>query len=112
MEDKPKVSLGMMLEILKDLEDLPPEQFDPAMLLGDISDKVDGIKWRMDNWRATAAMIEKEYIAPLERKVASLLKKRDMLEDYVRSEMIRLDRKTIQGKMCRVHLQNSNPSVG
>ena len=39
-----KQSLGQMLELLKDLDDdMLPEEFDPAILVGDIKDKVDAL---------------------------------------------------------------------
>lgn len=105
-------SLGEMLEQLRDLDDdMIVEEFDPAALLGDIKDKVDAIKWKMDDWEYKANMIIEQYITPLQKKVNSLLGKKDRLKAYVTSEMKRLEVEKIPGHMFRIQLQKSNPSL-
>lgn len=107
-----KQSLGEMLELLKDLDDdMLPEQFDPAILIGDIKDKVDAIKWKMDDWQYKSDMIWDQYITPLQRKINSMLGKMDRLKAYIESEMKRLDVEKIPGKLFRIQLQNSPKSL-
>ncbi len=107
-----KNSLGQMLEMLREVDDdLAPEDFDPCALVGDIREKVDALKWRIDKWRYTAKMISAEYIIPLSKKAASLKGKADKLEDYILSEMIRQGVEKIPGNMFRLQQQSSTPSL-
>lgn len=105
-------SLRELLGKLRDIDDdLLPEEFDPAEVVGDIKDKVDAIKWRIDNWEATAKMIEEEYIRPMQQKKASLLGKVERLKDYVKHQMIVNEFEKLPGEMFRVQVQNSPKSV-
>lgn len=107
-----KTSLGQMLELLRDLDDdMLPEEFDPAQLIGDVREKVDAIKWKMNDWEYKAKMIEEEYLKPLLSKVRALLGKRDRLKEYVTHEMLKLGVEKIPGNMFRVQLQDSPKSV-
>ncbi len=107
-----KNSLGQMLELLRDLdEDMLPEEFDPAALIGDVRDKVDGIRWKINDWKYKAKMIEEEYIHPLQAKIRAIHGKRKRLEAYVLHEMTRLGVEKIPGSMFRVQLQDSPPSL-
>ncbi len=105
-------SLGQMLEALRDLDnDMLPEMFDPAAIIGDIREKVDAIKWRLDKWKHEAEMIDEDYIQPLRAKRESILQKHRKLVDYVNSEMVRLEVEKIPGNMFRVQLQASPKSL-
>lgn len=107
-----KNSLGRMLELLRDLdEDMLSEDFDPAKLIGDIRDKVDAIKWKLNDWEYRALMIEEEFVLPLQVKIKAILGKRERLKNYVTSEMKRLEVEKIPGNMFKVQLQNSPRSV-
>jgi len=46
-------------------DDLAPEEFEVEEIVGEIRDKVDAIKWRIDSWLAHADAIQKEWIDPL-----------------------------------------------
>lgn len=106
------MTLRELLSKLRDIDDdLLPEEFDPAEVVGDIKDKVDAIKWRLDSWAATAKMIEEEYIKPLKQKQAAILGKAERLKDYVQHQMIANGFEKLPGEMFRVQVQNSPASV-
>lgn len=111
-EPKSRNTLGQMMELLRDLDDdMLPEEFDPEALIGDIKEKVDAIKWRMDTWKHTAKMIDEEYVQPLQKKIKAIMGKHDRLKDYVTKEMLRLGVEKIPGHMWRVQIQSSTPSL-
>jgi hypothetical protein len=106
------MTLRELLGKLRDIDDdLLPEEFDPAEVVGDIKDKVDAIKWRLDSWAASAKMIEEEYIKPLKQKQAALLGKAERLKEYVQHQMITNGFEKLPGEMFRVQVQNSPMSV-
>lgn len=109
-----------MTESLRDIlgklkaidDDLAPEDFDPAAIVGDLADKVDAIKWRIDSWYAEADMIETEWIAQLISRADSLKRKAEKLEDYAKTQMLVHNYEKLPGVMFRLHLQNnSTPST-
>lgn len=105
-------SLKSLLDKLAPIDDeMPPEDFDPAALIGDIREKIDAIKWRMDDWDAKANMIEQEWIKPLQQKVFSLRAKSLRLKTYVKSQMIEHGFEKLPGDMVRAQLQNTAPVV-
>lgn len=106
------MKLRELLGRLQDIDDdLLPEEFDPAQIVGDIKDKVDAIKWRLDEWAAQAKMIEEEYLKPLAQKKAAILGKAERLKDYVRFQMVTNGFEKLPGEMFRVQVQDSPPSV-
>jgi len=108
VNDGPKDSFGQMLEKLQALDDdMLPEEFDPAVLIGDIKDKVDAIKWKLNHWEYRAKMIKEEFIAPLQAKAESLKKKHERLTKYVFDEMQRMGVEKIPGNAFRIQIQNS-----
>jgi hypothetical protein len=99
-----KKSLGILLDELRNIDpDLPPDQFDPEKLVGEIKGKVDAIKWRRDSWKAEAELVQL-WIKKLQARKASLLGKRDRLSAYVKAKMM-FDKFTkLPGDLCRVQL--------
>ena len=105
-------SLHDLLEKLGHIDDdLPPEEFDPAQVVGDIKDKVDAIKWRIDSWLTEAENIEQNWIKPLKDKKESLTKKADRLRQYMQTEMIQNGYEKLPGNMFSARLQKSSPAV-
>ncbi len=98
-----KVPLGQMLEILRDMdEDLLPKDFDPQALIGDIRNKADGIKWRINAWEYRVKMIKEEGIDLLEKKIKAINGKADKLREYVLSEMTRLGVEKVPGNLFQI----------
>lgn len=92
-------------------DDLPPDEFDPAKVVGDVKDKVDAIKWRIDSWVAEADKIEDEWIKPLKSRQDSLRKKAESLKAYLHSQMSEHGYEKLPGHMFRAVLQKSSPAV-
>lgn len=92
-------------------EDLSPEDFDPAVMVGELRDKVDSVKWRIDSWLAEAEMLKSEWIAPLERKAKSLTAKAQKLTEYVKHQMIANKFESLPGSLVRIDLRPSPPAV-
>jgi len=106
------MTLRELLNRLRDIDDdLLPEEFDPAEVVGDIKDKVDAIKWRLDSWAASAKMIDEEYIAQLRQKRDAILGKAERLKQYVQFQMVTNGFEKLPGEMFRVQVQNSPKSV-
>jgi len=105
-------SLKTLLDKFAPIDDeLPPEDFDPAALIGDIKDKVDAIKWKIDDWEYKAKMLEEAWIKPLQQKIRSLKGKADGLKDYMKAQMIEHSFEKLPGQAFRAQLQNSKASV-
>lgn len=101
-----------MLEQLKNIDDdLPVAEFDPAKLVGEIKDKIDAIKWRLDNWAAAAQMIEDKYLTPLGARVDAIWAKHERLREYVKEQMLANDCQKLPGKMFRCQLNPSKTSL-
>lgn len=102
-------------ELLSKLDHLDdenlPADFDAASLVGDVKDKVDAIKWRIDSWLNEAKQIETQWIAELSRRKEALEKKALRLKEYLHSQMNEHGYDKLPGKMFRVALQKAAPSV-
>lgn len=92
-------------------DDMPPEEFDPAALVGTLNDKVDAIKWRIDSWYATAEMIQREWLDPMQKKMASLVGKAEKLEKYVLEQMVMNNFEKLPGKMFDLAVRLNPPAV-
>ena len=92
-------------------EDMTPEDFNPQEIVGDLKDKVDSVKWRIDTWRAQAQMIEDEWIAQLTAKRKALLAKAKKLSDYVKEQMILHKFESLPGSLVRIDLKASPVAV-
>lgn len=104
-------NLSEILSKLRTIDDdLAPEDFDPAALVGDLRDKVDAIKWRIDTWEAAAAKTQ-DWIDLLEARKKSLNGKVERLESYVKIEMIKNEFESLPGHVLKLKLQNNAPKV-
>lgn len=111
MESKSK-SLNEILAALAQIDDeLPPDDFDPATVIGNVKDKVDAIKWRIDKWESDAKMIREQWIKPLNDRVASLLRKSEKLSEYVKQQMIMHNFEKLPGNMFTAALRKNPPSL-
>jgi hypothetical protein len=103
-------TLATILDKLKLIDDdLSPEDFDPAVV-GDLKDKVDAIKWRLDAWNAEAAALD-DWVDMLTHRRNSMLRKAEKLKEYVAHEMIQHGFETLPGEMVRVDLRVAQPSL-
>lgn len=88
-----------------------PDSFDPEKVIGELEGKVDAIKWRRDAWLAEAKMIDEEWICQLAKRSVSLKNAVKRLEGYVQTQLVTRELPGLQGKMFRVQVQKSTPSV-
>ena len=86
-------------------DDLAPEDFDPSEAVGELRDKIDAIKWRLDSWEAHAQAIEENWLKPLAARRKSLLSKAEKLREYTAFIMQRDNIKTLPGNAFRVDLR-------
>jgi len=106
------MKLREILDTLNKLDDdLPPEEFDPAGLVGELNDKADAIKWRIDSWYASAEMIQREWLDPLQKKMTSLVSKAEKLETYVLQQMVMNNFEKLPGKMFDLAVRLNPPAV-
>jgi len=63
------------------------EDFDAAELIGDLRDKVDAIKYRIDTWESEIEALQTAWIDPLTVKKKALQSKIDRLKEYCRFYM-------------------------
>lgn len=105
--DKPQQSLRELLENLAQVDDdLPPEEFDPAAVVGDLKEKVDAIKWRLDEWEAKAKIAD-AWAQTFKARADSLRRKAEKLEDYVVTQMEINGYETLPGNLMRVDLHTT-----
>lgn len=105
-------SLGEILDQLKQLDsDMPPEEFDPAQVIGDLKDKVDAIKWRLDSWETEAEMIQHKWIKPLQERIKSIQGKHEKLRRYIKDQMIAQGFEKLPGNMFTASIRKNPPSL-
>jgi hypothetical protein len=85
-------------------DDLPPEDFDPAVVVGDVKDKVDAIKWRIDSWEAEAEAVG-DWIKALSLRQRSLAAKAEKLSSYLKQQMIENEFQKLPGNIWRAQVQ-------
>lgn len=101
-------SLGDLTTILQMIDDdMLPEDFEVESLVGDISQKVDGIKWRIDSWLAHAEAIERDWITPLTARKKALEGKAQKLKDYCAYVMARDNCEKLPGGAFALSLRKS-----
>jgi hypothetical protein len=105
-------SLRVLLGKLAPIDDdLPPEQFDPAVVVGDVKDKIDAIKWQIDEWEYKAKMLDEQWIKPLQAKSAALKGKANRLNGYVKTQMEEHGFEKLPGNAFRAQLQKAAAAV-
>lgn len=105
------MTLATILNTLDNIDDdLPPEEFDPAAVVGELKDKVDAIKWRLDKWEQDAETVD-SWIAMLAAKKKSLMGKHERLLDYVLYQMQQNGFDTIPGHIWRFDRTKSQAKV-
>lgn len=98
-------------ELLEKFHEIPDENFDPEVHIGDLKDKIDAIKWRIDTWEGEADVIETKWIAELLARRNSLRNAADRLKKYVFQQMDKNGWDELPGNMMRVKIQASSPSL-
>ena len=88
-------------------EEMDPEAFDPAALVGELRDKVDGIKFKIDEWEAQAKNLKENWLEPLTSRHNALLKKADKLREYCAYVMKRDELEMLPGKAFALKLRKS-----
>jgi len=86
-------------------DDLAPEDFDPAEAVGELKDKIDAIKWRLDSWEAHAQALDENWLKPLAARRKSILGKAEKLREYVAFVMKRDNLETLPGHAFRIDLR-------
>lgn len=105
-------SLGTILAKLVPVDDdLAPQDFDPAVVVGDLRDKIDAVKWRLDDWEYKVKMLKQAWIKPIQAKIKSLEGKRERLKDYVKSQMIEHGFDKLPGNAIRAELRALRKSI-
>lgn len=105
MEKRTLSELTSVLQMIDD--DLLPADFEVEALVGDIRDKVDGIKWRIDSWLAHAEAIERDWITPLTARKKALEGKAQKLKDYCAHVMARDNCDKLPGSAFALSLRQS-----
>ena len=88
-------------------EEMDPEAFDPAALVGELKDKVDGIKFKIDEWEAQAKNLKENWLQPLTARHNALLKKADKLREYCAYILKRDELEMLPGKAFSLKLRKS-----
>lgn len=88
-------------------EEMDPEAFDPAALVGELKDKVDGIKFKIDEWEAQAKNLKENWLEPLTARHNALLKKADKLREYCAYVLKRDELEMLPGKAFALRLRKS-----
>jgi hypothetical protein len=105
-------SLREILDEFKMLDsDMPPEEFDPEKLIGDVKDKVDAIKYRLDSWQAEVEQIKSHWINPLLARIKSIEGKHEKLKAYVKMQMDASGFDKLPGHMFTATIKKNPPSV-
>lgn len=101
-------SLNELTNILSMIDDdLAPEEFEVEEIVGEIRDKVDAIKWRIDSWLAHADAIQKEWIDPLTTRKRALEGKAQRLKDYCAWVMAKDQLTALPGHAFSLQLRQS-----
>ena len=98
--------LSNLLTLIDD--DLAPEDFDPEAVVGEIRDKIDSIKWKLDEWQAHADTIQSEWIYPLTKRKKALEGKIERLKDYCTHVMTRDKVTSFPGNAFRIDLDRKS----
>lgn len=91
-------------------EELASTEFDPAALLGDLRDKVDGIRMVHERMESVAQWL-KDQAKPLTDKARTLEKNRQRLREYVATTMAANHFHRLPGNTWRIDLRDGPPSV-
>jgi len=103
-----KKTLGELTNVLQMIDDdLLPSDFEVEELVGDIRDKVDAIKWRIDSWVAHAEAIERDWLEPLTARKKALLGKAEKLKEYCAFIMQRDQCEKLPGSAFALSLRKS-----
>lgn len=110
MEAVKKQTLAIVLDKLEHL-DPEAEDFNPEEAVGDVKDKIDAIKYRLNEWAARAKMIDEDWLLPLAARKKAILSSHGRLEAYLSTQMAVRGFETLPGHAFRVDLVNSTPAV-
>lgn len=88
-------------------EEMDAEAFDPAALVGELKDKVDSIKFKIDEWEAQAKNLKENWLEPLTARHNMLLKKADKLREYCAYVLKRDELEMLPGKAFALKLRKS-----
>lgn len=96
--------LSNLLNMIDD--DLAPEDFEPEAVVGEIRDKIDSIKWKLDEWQAHADTIQSQWIDPLTKRKKAIEGKIERLKDYCTHVMTRDKVTSFPGNAFRIDLRH------
>jgi hypothetical protein len=96
-------TLGMLLDDLRNID--PDAPYDPTTL-GEVRDKIDAIKWRLDQWDAENE-ITQSWIKKLQARKKTTSNNAEGLRGYVKEKMLLDKYEKLPGVLCRVQLNNT-----
>lgn len=88
-------------------EIMNPDEFDPALLVGELKDKVDSVKWKIDQWEAEAKALQENWIEPLVARQKALKTKADKLREYCAFVLKRDELEILPGNAFALKLRKS-----
>jgi hypothetical protein len=88
-------------------EVMDPDEFDPALLVGELKDKVDSVKWKIDQWEAEAKALQENWIEPLLARQKALKTKADKLREYCAFVLKRDELEVLPGNAFALKLRKS-----
>lgn len=88
-------------------EIMNPDEFDPALLVGELKDKVDSVKWKIDQWEAEAKALQENWIEPLVARQKALKTKADKLREYCAFVLKRDELEMLPGNAFALKLRKS-----
>ncbi len=104
------MNLNELLGKLTAAEESLETEWDPETLVGNVSDKVDSIKFILDKLQAEIVYAD-EHLKTWQKKVQALKANQERLKQYVTTSMLINDFEALPGKEWRVKLQDSPISV-
>jgi hypothetical protein len=107
----PKRSFSDLVQALSTLDDdLAQPDFDPAALIGEIRDKVDGLKFILDKMEATGGFL-RDLADPLLRKAKAIENNHARLCAYVTETMKSQSLEKVPGHSWAIRLKTNPPAV-
>jgi hypothetical protein len=107
---EPKTFASLVSALARADDDLSDPNFDPALLLSDIRDKVDAIHFVLERMDAVSAWL-KDIAAPFLSKSKTITSNHARLRSYVVHVMQQNQFHALPGEKVKVTLMNSPPSL-
>jgi len=111
MTDLESLSFESLIALLNVADDsFADPDFDPQTLVGDLRNKVDGLKSIETRMDLVADYFER-FAKPIIEKARTVRKNRERLRDYIAQSMLDHKFQTVPGNLWKVRLREANPKV-